>query len=63
MKVPFFKKKLVKFIANVSSLSLVYQLVFPVASYALTSGPSQPEMQSFEPVGTTDMVNIVFGRF
>ncbi len=63
MKVPFNRKKLVKFIANVCFFSLVYQLVFPLTTYALTSGPSQPEMQSFEPVGTTDMVNMFSGDF
>lgn len=52
-----------RFIASVFFFSLAYQLVFPVATYALTSGPSQPEMQSFEPVGTTDMVNMFSGDF
>lgn len=32
-------------------------------SYALTSGPSQPEVQSFEPIGTTDMVDMFSGDF
>lgn len=63
MKLPFIKKKTTKFVAMVCFLSLAYQLVFPVASFALTSGPSQPEMQSFEPVGTTDMVNMFSGDF
>lgn len=38
----------------------------PVAfnqSYALTGGPSQPEVQSFEPVGTSDMVDLFSGDF
>jgi len=30
---------------------------------ALTTGPSQPEVQSFEPVGTTDMVDMFTGDF
>ncbi|MBV6485485.1 MAG: hypothetical protein KFKLKKLM_02055 [Flavobacteriales bacterium] len=33
----------------------------PLPSYALTGGPSQPEVQSFEPVGTSDMVNLFSG--
>ncbi|TGE19000.1 hypothetical protein [Hymenobacter elongatus] len=37
------------------------QLVWPVASYALTSGPTVPEATNFEPVDTTDMVNLNSG--
>ena len=33
----------------------------PLVSYALTSGPTAPEATSFEPVDTTDMVNIATG--
>ena len=33
----------------------------PNYSFALTGGPSQPEVQSFEPVGTSDMVNLFSG--
>ncbi|MFA6057864.1 MAG: hypothetical protein WC756_06685 [Taibaiella sp.] len=43
--------------------TLTCQLVFPAVSSALTSGPSQPEVQSFEPVGTTDMVDMFTGDF
>jgi hypothetical protein len=39
------------------------QLLFPTLSYALTSGPSQPEFSSFEPVATTNMVNEFTGDF
>lgn len=35
----------------------------PLKAYALTSGPSQPEVQSFEPIGTTDMVDAFSGDF
>ncbi|HEY4205206.1 MAG TPA: hypothetical protein VGM31_00265, partial [Puia sp.] len=35
----------------------------PSLSYALTSGPTQPEVNSFEPVDTTDMVNLATGDF
>jgi len=38
-------------------------LCLPTAIYALTSGPSQPEAQSFEPVGTTQMVDLFTGDF
>lgn len=33
----------------------------PLNSFALTGGPSQPEVQSFEPIGTSDMVNLFSG--
>lgn len=43
---------------------LALELVSPaMRTYALTSGPSQPEVQSFEPVGTTDMVDLFSGDF
>ncbi|MBK7652484.1 MAG: hypothetical protein IPJ20_19570 [Flammeovirgaceae bacterium] len=32
-------------------------------SWALTSGPTAPEATSFEPVDTTDMVNLATGDF
>ncbi len=40
-----------------------FQLIWPLSAVALTSGPSQPEVQSFEPVGTTDMVDLFTGDF
>ncbi|MCC3157859.1 hypothetical protein LJ737_11470 [Hymenobacter sp. 15J16-1T3B] len=47
------------------SLLLLYsaQLVQPVASYALTNGANQVEYTSYEPMGTTDMVNLITGDF
>lgn len=63
MKFLFFKSKYSKFFAKVILVSFAYQIFFPLASLALTSGPSQPEMQTFEPVGTTDMVNTFTGDF
>lgn len=44
-------------------LLMVNQIAFPAAALALTSGPSQPEVQSFQPVGTTEMVNLFSGDF
>lgn len=35
----------------------------PSIAYALTSGPSQPEVQGFAPAGSTDMVNLFTGDF
>lgn len=45
------------------ALILLFQCGFPSVSWALTSGPSQPEVQSFEPIGTSDMVDLFSGDF
>ncbi len=45
------------------ALNLVLQSIAPYAALALTSGPSQPEIQSFEPAGTTQMVDPFSGDF
>lgn len=58
-----YNKRIIKFTAKVMLCTLTLQLVFPAVSNALTSGPSQPEVQSFEPVGTTDMVDMFTGDF
>lgn len=39
------------------------ELLFPVAAFALTGGPGQPEFSSFSSVGTTNMVNEFTGDF
>jgi hypothetical protein len=44
-------------------LSLAFQLLLPLRSMALSTGPSQPEVQGFEPVGTTEMVDLFSGDF
>ncbi|MEK7255351.1 MAG: hypothetical protein AAB316_11445, partial [Bacteroidota bacterium] len=41
----------------------LFQVAFPVASYALTAGENSPEFASFEPVATTDLVNGFTGDF
>jgi hypothetical protein len=45
------------------ALSFTAELVAPTVAFALTSGPSQPEVQSFEPAGTTEMVDLFSGDF
>lgn len=42
---------------------MVLEVALPLSSYALTSGPSQPEFSSFEPVSTVKMVNEFTGDF
>jgi len=37
------------------------ETLVPGAAYALTSGPSQPEMKKFEPAGTGDLVDLFTG--
>ncbi len=44
-------------------LNLLFDTFFPTAALALTSGPTQPEVQAFTPVGTTDMVSTFTGDF
>ena len=45
------------------AITFIGQVIFPTLSFALTSGPTAPEVQSFEPVGTTDMVDVFTGDF
>ncbi|MCT4579772.1 MAG: hypothetical protein N4A35_00015 [Flavobacteriales bacterium] len=45
------------------SISMIFQVTYPTATFALTGGPSQPEVQSFAPVGTSDMVDLSSGDF
>ncbi|MDI1233819.1 MAG: hypothetical protein PSX81_06030 [bacterium] len=39
------------------------QILVPLKSFALTGGPSQPEVQSFQPIGVSDMVDPFTGDF
>lgn len=41
----------------------LFEIIFPATASALTGGPSTPEVQSFEPIGTSDMVDIFSGDF
>ncbi len=57
------KLKLMKPLAVFMALNILAETLFPTIAYALTGGPSQPEVQSFEPVGTTEMVDLFSGDF
>ncbi len=61
------KKKFGKPLNKTVALSIVFTLLFEMGApnYALTlgGGPSQPEVDSFEPVGTSDMVDPFSGSF
>lgn len=50
-------------IAATLLLVMLTDILSPTVSYALTSGPMAPEASSFEPVDTTDMVNLQTGDF
>lgn len=54
---------LFKNIAAALAVSLFLQICSPLVVLALTSGPTQPEFSSFEPVATTNMVNEFTGAF
>jgi len=56
-------KKRFKVIAMFLAVNLLAQIGFPTAAFALTSGPSQPEAGSFEPVNTNQMVDLFSGDF
>lgn len=45
------------------ALHLCFDWLFPTMSYGLTSGPAMPEFSSFEPVGTSELVNVSSGDF
>ncbi|MCB9262597.1 MAG: hypothetical protein H6607_09505 [Flavobacteriales bacterium] len=42
---------------------MLSEILLPTTTWALTGGPSQPEVQSFEPAGTTQMVDLFSGDF
>ena len=55
--------KISKIIASYLALQLIITTIQPSRLFALTSGPSQPEFNSFTPIGTSDMVNLSSGDF
>lgn len=51
-------------VSRIMLIVMMLQIFLPASqAYALTSGPSQPEFQGFQPVGTNDMVNLFTGDF
>lgn len=57
------RSPITKLICLTVIVSLLFELGFPTIALALTSGPVQQEYISFEPAGTTDMVNTYTGDF
>jgi hypothetical protein len=52
-----------KIVAYYLMIMMFLQVTQPVQMYALTSGPTQPEFNSFTPIGTSDMVDLASGDF
>ncbi|MCE3226349.1 MAG: hypothetical protein K0S32_900 [Bacteroidetes bacterium] len=44
-------------------IALLTEIIYPTSALALTGGPSTPEVQSFEPVSTSEMVDLFTGDF
>ena len=57
------KSKSAKIISLSLLCSFACQMVAPLQSYALTSGPAQPETEGFMPVDATNMVSPFTGDF
>ncbi|GGX16260.1 thrombospondin type 3 repeat-containing protein [Aquimarina muelleri] len=57
------KSRVTKVIASYLAIQMIVQMTQPIQLWALTSGPSQPEFNSFTPIGTSDMVNLSSGNF
>lgn len=53
----------IKIIVVFTAVNFLTQICFPTAAFALGGGPGQSEFQSFEPVGTSEMVNLSTGDF
>jgi hypothetical protein len=52
-----FKYTLSRRVLSFTGLIILLETFIPSFSFGLTSGPSQPEFSSFEPVATTNMVS------
>ncbi len=57
------KEKSLKRIALLMALVFVNQIFFPSTLFALTGGPGQPELESFAPFNSTDLVDPFSGDF
>jgi len=57
------KHRIFKVFACFVAINLLAQIFFPTVAFALTDGPSQPEVESFEPITTNQMVDLFSGDF
>lgn len=52
-----------KVVISFLTIQLVFGGVFPTITLALPEGPTQPEFNSFTPIGASDMVDLTSGDF
>lgn len=52
-----------RFTSLLIAILMLVESLIPSFSYALSGGPSQPEVEGFTPIGTTDMVDLFTGNF
>ncbi|WP_146080439.1 hypothetical protein [Nonlabens xylanidelens] len=45
------------------AINLIFAGIYPSAAWALPEGPTQPEFNSFTPIGASDMVDLTSGDF
>jgi hypothetical protein len=57
------KRLFIKVVSVFVSINMLTQVFYPTVAFALTGGPSQPEMQNFEPVDQTQNVDLSTGSF
>ncbi len=57
------RSKITRYIVSFLLLTFTSELLLPLKSFALTSGPNSPEFSSFTPVSTTNMVDMFSGDF
>ena len=57
------KKKFYRFTSLFIAINLIVEIFFPAISYALTSGPTQPEHVQFAPIGADNSVDLFSGDF
>jgi len=63
MNIAMFRNRFIlKAFATFFILEMLISTVTPTLSYALTAGPTAPEFSSFEPIDTTDLVNLASGE-
>jgi hypothetical protein len=57
------KNRIYRVISLILCMNLLVEIIVPSVAFALTSGPSQPEIQSFAPIESTEMVDLFTGDF
>ena len=57
------KKKFYRIASLFVAINLIVEIFFPAVSYALTSGPTQPEHVQFAPIGADNSVDLFSGDF